>query len=152
MAYTMAYTHHTATEEHPMNRTPTTAARLVATIVATIALLLGGTVALSAPASAEECTVVAGACVPEPCEPVAGICAPEPCVTVAGICPDDPRVAQLEQTANDYRVQVIALREQVAQHAARAAEQTARANRLQRVADRRAAKIQNLRAKIRALR
>lgn len=120
--------------------------KLIATIIATIALLLGGTVALAAPANAEPCTGVSCEPLPEPCQGVDCPAPPEPClggVTCAGVSAHAYDV--LEQTANDYRVQVAALTEQVAQ-------QTARANRAERLADRRAATIQRLRAKIRSLR
>ena len=127
--------------------------KLLTTIALALGLLFGGTVALAAPAVAEDCQI-GSPCTPpspepQPC-PVGG-CVPEPCPQI-GACVgggsavyNTADVVELEQTANDYRAQIVALTAQVER-------QTARADRLQRVADRRAETISRLRAKIRALR
>lgn len=129
--------------------------KLIVTLALILSTLAGGAVALAPSASADVCT---GLNCPPPSEPACGLnpcpppaCGLNPCPTVelggwdtyaaelAG------RVATLEQTANDYRAQVAALTAQVS-------AATARADRLQLLADQRAATIQRLRAKIRALR
>lgn len=144
MAYTKAYTHQTTTEEHPMTRT-------LATIVATIALLLGAPVALAAPASAADCDTLPAGCIPppEPCEDTrAGMCVPEEPAcedTRAGMCQSEPVTCAVDQTASDYRAQAVAL-------AGDLATEKARASRLERVADKRAATIKRLRAQLRAAR
>lgn len=136
-------------------------ATIIATIIATMALALGGTVALAAPALAEN----AGDCkAGEPCPPE-----PEPCNQAGGCtppvveCPQAGgcdtagfvrllnRVNAAEQTANDYRAQVAALTEEAAALRSQVRQTTARAERAERIAAKRAETIQRLRAKIRSL-
>lgn len=121
--------------------------KLLTALALTLGLLLGGLSLAPAATAADGCSF--GVCTPDPCMFGQGDCPPpaEPCMFGQGDCVTDllNRLSVAEQTANEYRVQVASLQVQVAQ-------QTARADRLQRVADRRAATIQRLRAKIRALR
>ena len=125
--------------------------KIIATIIATIALLFGGAVAVAVPASAVDCDSLPAGCIPpaEPCDDTrAGMCLPEEPVcedTRAGMCMSEPVTCAVDQTASDYRAQAVRL-------AADLAAEKARASRLERVADKRATTIQRLRAKIRALR
>jgi hypothetical protein len=99
--------------------------KLLTTLALILGLLLGG---VAAPAVATE---VAGGCVPgQPCEP--------PAPTPAPSCLPD-------ETAAEYRALIATQAEWIEREAARS-------DRLQRVAERRAATIARLRAKIRALR
>lgn len=121
-------------------------------LIATIALLLGGAVAFAAPVAAADpppvgCQPPSCGEVPQPEECQPPTCAPpapdSPCQppTCSPAQPPAPAVTGApcaEPTANDYRAQIVALEVKVA--------------KVQRVADRRAATIQRLRAKIRALR
>lgn len=127
--------------------------KLIATIVATFALLLGG-VAVAPAAVATDCPG-GGTCPPplppeEECvtpPPGQGPLCPEPTPPGGGASTTTCAVTSpgFEQAAADDRAQVVELGAQVTQ-------QTARANRAERLADRRAATIKRLRAKIRALR
>lgn len=117
--------------------------KLLTTLALTLGLLFGGMALLPATANAADCQI-GTTCVPEPEPCPIGGCTPQPPCPVIGGCDAVgyrllmADLASAEQTANEYRVQVAAL--------------TAKADRLQRIADRRAETIQRLRAKIRALR
>jgi hypothetical protein len=133
--------------------------KLLTTLALTLGLLFGG-MALMAPAANAE----GGACgLNTPCDPPAcGLnpcpvedppaCGLNPCPTAAELGGWDKyaaelagRVATLEQTANEYRQRIVALEAEVA-------SVKAKADRLQRVADRRAATIKRLRAALAAAR
>jgi hypothetical protein len=116
--------------------------KLLTTLALTIGLLFGGIALVPAAANAADCQIGA-TCVPEPEPCPIGGCTTPPCPVIGGCDVIGYRalmvdLATAEQTANEYRQQVVAL--------------TAKADRLQRIADRRAETIQRLRAKIRALR
>jgi hypothetical protein len=119
--------------------------KLLTTLALALGLLFGGVALMPAAANAADCQI-GTTCVPEPepepC-PIGG-CTPQPPCPVIGGCDAVgyrllmADLASAEQTANEYRQQVVAL--------------TAKADRLQRIADRRAETIQRLRAKLRDLR
>jgi hypothetical protein len=114
--------------------------KLITSLLLTLALLFGGTATLAPAAQAVE----KSGCKPgEACE-VAGACEPdsEACEAPA---PMPASTCHTDETVNDYRVMISYLK-------ARLAVAEPKADRLQRVADRRAATIARLRAKIRALR
>jgi hypothetical protein len=127
--------------------------KLLTTLALTLGLLFGGSVMVAAPASAGD--LIPCSEVPGPLSEFTGECDPGddgaiPCSEVpgplsefTGVCdPSDgfggSERCVADQTVTDYRAQLVA--------------QTARADRLQTIADRRAATIKRLRAKIRALR
>lgn len=112
--------------------------KLIATIVATLALLFGGTVTLAPAASADGINTCGGLtgipCDPEPCGGITGNPCPEPS-TNCGLNPGPcPVVAACEPTV----VESPALAKKV--------------DRLKRIADKRAATIKRLRAQLRAQR
>lgn len=121
--------------------------KLITTLALTFALLFGAAATIAPAASADTTAEACG--VNDPACPTRLPDCTDPALSTDPIC---GRVEQLttelakaDQTANDYRQQVIALT------AANEALQ-ARADRLQRKSDRQAATIQRLRAVIRALR
>lgn len=124
--------------------------KLIATIVATLALLFGGTVALAPAASADKngCDPT-GVCEPVPCKPSAcgepggscsesGSCNAQPPTVEPATCVPDSGVAE-------YRALV-------ATQAAWIEREKARADRFERVANRRAATIRRLRHRLAAAR
>lgn len=146
-------------ELHQPTRNPeTTMKKLLTTLALALGLLFGG-LAL-APTSYADDSQNPGCSDTDPqlppCTPDPGCsdtdsqlppCSTPPCAEDSQTsCPDTQRAPVVassstcaaDQTVNDYRAQVAAL--------------TAKADRLQRVVNRRAATIQRLRAKIRALR
>lgn len=101
--------------------------KFVTSLALALGLLFGGIIL---PSTAAVATDVAGPCQPgQPCEP------PAP----------TPTTCQPDETAAEYRALIATQAEWIEREAARF-------DRLQRVADRRAAAIARLRAKIRALR
>ena len=122
--------------------------QLLTTLALIAGLLLGG--ATLAPAATAADGVGCGGVAGPPCVPATPA---QPCGGVTGpVCPADPgcgvsagpcAAATVEATANDYRI--VQLEGQVSQL-------TAKVARVQRLADRRAATIQRLRAKVRSLR
>lgn len=122
-------------------------------LITTLALLAGlilGSLAIAPAAQADGHGIRCGGITGTPCPPE-----PEPCGGLTGVpCPEpEPAcglnpcggLASAEQTANDYRAQVIALTADLAASKAEAARLKARS-------DRQAVTIQRLRAKIRSLR
>lgn len=116
------------------------------TILVAFAAIVLGSLAFTPAAQADGHGIRCGGITGTPCPP-----APEPCGGLTGVpcpgsepacglnpCPAPVGVVDAEQTANDYRAQVIAL--------------TAEVDRLEVRAARQAATIQRLRAKIRSLR
>lgn len=123
--------------------------KLLTTLALTLGLLFGGFALIAPAASAADCQIGVD-CTPEPEPCPIGGCQPPVCPVIGGCDVVGYRVlmadlASAEQTANEYRAQVVALE-------ARVAAVTAKANRLQRIADKRAETIQRLRAKLRDLR
>lgn len=123
--------------------------KFLTTLALTVSLLFGGGVVLSAPASAADCELGTGCVAPDPCDQLGG-CDPVPCTQLGGCASNlgggpGGAAPAAEQTANDYRAQVIALTADLAASKAEAA-------RLKAHADRLATTIQRLRAKIRTLR
>lgn len=121
--------------------------KLLTTLALTLGLLFGGVAFLAPAASAAECQPFT------PCDPFTQPDPPTLCPPFTSCTPTSTpfaggtserelylsqQLVDAEQTANEYRAQVVAL--------------TAKVERIQRVADRRAATIQRLRAVIRALR
>jgi hypothetical protein len=120
----------------------TTMKKLLTTLALALGLLFGGMALVPATANAADCQI-GTTCIPEPEPCPIGGCTTPPCPVIGGCDAVGYRLlmadlASAEQTANEYRQQVVAL--------------TAKVDRLQRIADRRAETIAELRAKIRALR
>lgn len=130
--------------------------KILSTIVLTVGLLFGGIAVMAPPAAmAVDCNDPVG-CATPPCgnSPLDPPCPAPPCNPNApdGECSVWSQVDALsaklvtaEQTANDYRQQVVALTAKVAQ-------QQRQLDRQARRLERKAATIKRLRAKIRRLR